>query len=260
MNNYRKTCTIDDLRNNYPVLSAQVPHASRSEKYTMVPTIEIVSELMGKGFVPVQVGQQRVRKEHRQGFQKHMVRMTDPHIVTGEEAMDILIYNSHDGTTGYKVMGGIYRFVCANGLVLGDTVASISLRHMGCTPDDVVDASFRVINQAELVIGDMNEMKNILLSPEQRNVFAITASEMLYDENVRPKPEELLMVPRHEDVRPTLWNTYNTVQENWSKGRTMYRDKKGNWRKNRAPAAVDKDIRLNQALHSLAMRMAELVK
>ena len=41
------------------------------------------------------------------------------------EANEIILLNSHDGTSSYQMLAGMFRFVCSNGLVCGDTVADV---------------------------------------------------------------------------------------------------------------------------------------
>ncbi len=45
--------------------------------------------------------------------------------INGAEANEIILLNSHDGTSGYQMLAGQFRFVCSNGLVCGDTVADV---------------------------------------------------------------------------------------------------------------------------------------
>lgn len=258
--NSRKVYTIDELASRYPVLSSVAPHESRSERYKLVPTLSIIDEMMQHGWNPVQVSAAGVRAEHRRGFQKHMVRLTNPNLHMGEEQMDVILLNSHDGTTSYKVMAGVFRFVCSNGLVVGDQLSSINIRHNGFEAQDIIDASFTVVDMAGEVAGSMQEMKAIEMSPEEQHLFASTAATVLYEDNVRPASGQLLTANRYADNGNSLWKTYNNVQENWSKGRTSYRNADGKWRKNRAPASVDKDTKLNAALWNMAQEMMKLKK
>nr|UVN18177.1 hypothetical protein pPsy0462b_00032 [Pseudomonas syringae] len=39
--------------------------------------------------------------------------------ILDQEANEIILLNSHDGSSSYQMIGGKFRFVCANGLVLG---------------------------------------------------------------------------------------------------------------------------------------------
>lgn len=255
----REVLTLDDLR-EYPTLCTVAPHESRSERYSVVPTIEIVDELMCKGWYPVQVGQSRTRQEDRKGFQKHMVRLTNPNLHMGDEMMDLLLYNSHDGSSSYQVRAGVYRFVCSNGMVVGQDLCGINVKHVGFDPSQIIDASFRVVDSAKAVAASIGDLKSISISKQEAAAYERAASELLFTPEAKPIPGDLTYAARREDRTGSLWSTFNAVQENWAKGRTRYRTAEGNLRKHRTPASVDKNIKLNQALWTLTEEMAKLKK
>ena len=78
--------------------------------------------LRQEGFEPFMVCQTRVRHEGRRDFTKHMLRLRHASQINGREANEIILLNSHDGTSSYQMLAGMFRFVCSNGLVCGDTV------------------------------------------------------------------------------------------------------------------------------------------
>jgi len=252
----RPEIALDRIAMN-PAFTAVAPHASRSEKYQMIPTIEVVEEMVNKGFKPVDVQVSGVRDVARRGYQKHMVRFRNPNLTTGEEELDVVLINSHDGTTAYKVMAGIYRLVCSNGLMVGTDICGFSVKHMGFNPQDVIDASFKVVDQAEGIMAHVAEFKAIELAPEERLALGTAAGQLLYPDNTRPDARQLTYSHRNVD-QDHLWGAYNAIQENWSKGRTNYRGGNGRYRKNRAPKAIDKQTGLNAALWTLTQRMADI--
>lgn len=255
----RRIITMDELR-EMEAFTAVAPHHSRTEKYQQIPTIEVVDALIQNGWVPVQAQQGDTRKEDRQGFQKHMIRMTNPNLHMGDEMVDLVLLNSHDGSSSYQVRAGVYRLVCANGMVVGTDLCGMNVRHMGFEPQDVIDASFEVVDSAERIAGSIADLKAIELSPQERYAYGTAASELLYSEKVRPEAAEMVKNPiRRADNNGTLWGTFNAVQENWTRGRTRYRRKKDNRLvKNRAPRSVEGNVKLNQALWTLTEKMAEL--
>ena len=71
-----KGTALDDsaLRTQAPSIFALGPMAGVSDRYTFVPTARIVDGLREQNWMPVEVEEQRIRKEARRGFQKHMLR------------------------------------------------------------------------------------------------------------------------------------------------------------------------------------------
>ena len=75
------------------------------------------------------VTQTRVRHDDRRDYTKHMIRLRHASQINGREANEIILLNSHDGTSSYQMLAGMFRFVCSNGLVCGDTVADVRVPH-----------------------------------------------------------------------------------------------------------------------------------
>ena len=60
--------TDDELRLHVPSIFSEDKHESRSDRYTWIPTINLLDRLRGEGFEPFFACQQRVRDEGRTGL------------------------------------------------------------------------------------------------------------------------------------------------------------------------------------------------
>src|SRR3954469_3138824 len=110
----------DLMRQAAPSIFAQGKHASRSERYTYIPTIEVLRGLRKEGFEPFMVAQSKSRIEGKTDFTKHMIRMRHAgQAQVRPEANEIILSNSHDGASSYQMLAGVFRFVCCNGWVAG---------------------------------------------------------------------------------------------------------------------------------------------
>lgn len=89
----------DQIRTVAPSIFADTPHESRSERYSYIPTAAVLTELRREGFQPFMVCQTRVRHEDRRDYTKHMLRLRHASQINGAEANEIILLNSHDGTT-----------------------------------------------------------------------------------------------------------------------------------------------------------------
>lgn len=87
-------------------------HESRSERHTYIPTIDVLRSLRNEGFRPFMVRQTRVRHDDRREYTKDMLRLRHADQITGDEANEIVLLNSHDGTSSYQRLAGVLRFVC----------------------------------------------------------------------------------------------------------------------------------------------------
>ena len=65
----------DQMRQAAPSIFATAKHVSRSDRYTYIPTIEVLRGLKKEGFEPFMVAQSKSRIEGKTEFTKHMIRM-----------------------------------------------------------------------------------------------------------------------------------------------------------------------------------------
>ena len=65
----------DQMRAAAPSIFAEGKHVSRSERYTYIPTIDVLRGLRKEGFEPFMVAQGKSRIEGKSEFTKHLIRM-----------------------------------------------------------------------------------------------------------------------------------------------------------------------------------------
>lgn len=252
--------TDEQIARFAPSVFADAAHASRSRRYTYIPTIEVVNGLRREGFQPFMACQARTRTEGKEDFTKHLLRFRHAEQINGAEANEIILVNSHDGSSSYQMLAGCFRFVCHNGLICGETVEDFRVRHSGDVVGNVIEGAFRVLDEFELVDQSKGTMQQIALSPEQQQAFSRAALQLKYDpEENRPiEPEQLNAARRFEDRGPDLWRTFNRVQENLIRGGLSGRNANGRRTTTREVRGVSENVRLNRALWSLAEEMARL--
>ena len=107
--------TNNELIQVVPSVFSEEKHSSRSERYTCIPTITLLDKLRDEGFQPFFACQSRVRNEDKRGHTKHMVRLRREGVNKGKEVPEIILLNSHDGSSSYQMIPGMFRFVCTNG-------------------------------------------------------------------------------------------------------------------------------------------------
>ena len=127
----RTLLSEDQLRSVAPSIFAEAAHDSRSERYTYISTSTVLTGLQKEGSQPFMVAQTRMRNEGKRDFTKQMIRLRHPSQINDTEANEVILLNSHDGTSSYQMVAGLLRFVCMNGLVCGETVTDARVRHKG---------------------------------------------------------------------------------------------------------------------------------
>lgn len=266
----RSECPLgeDQMRAVAPSVFAEGKHASRSERYAYIPTIEILRGLHKEGFEPFMVAQGGSRVEGKTEFTKHMIRMRHAgQLQQGRsEANEIILINSHDGGSSYQMLAGVFRFVCCNGLVVGDVIEDIRIPHKGQIQHEVIEGAFRVLEDFEAVDAATQGMKGLMLQPEEQQAFARAALALRYGEQAAgstgpaaPITAQQLMQPRRlEDQGDSLWLSFQRAQENLMRGGQPGRSAQGRRIQTRAVGSIDRGVQLNRALWVLAEEMRKL--
>lgn len=259
---FRSTTPLsnDQIARYAPSVLAQEAHESRGERYTFIPTIEVLDGLRREGFQPFEVRQTRVRDQSKREHTKHLVRLRHESSITSlEEVPEIILLNSHDGSSSYQLLSGFFRFVCSNGLIAGDVCNDIRVRHSGNVVDDVIEGAVRVLDNVEEIAGRIDTYKSITLAPQEAVVFANAALSLRWDEDKAPvQADQVLRTRRFADNKSDLWTTFNRVQENLLKGGLAGRSTTGRRSTTRAVGGVNENVKLNRALWSLADGLAQL--
>ncbi|MGU1970710.1 DUF932 domain-containing protein [Pseudomonas aeruginosa] len=245
-----------------PSIFAEAPHESRSQRYAYIPTATVLTELRKEGFQPFMVTQTRTRHEDRRDYTKHMIRLRHASQINARgEANEIILLNSHDGTSSYQMLAGMFRFVCSNGLVCGDTVADVRVPHKGDVAGQVIEGAYQVLHGFDRALESRESMQAITLDEGEAEVFARAALSLKYDDPDKPAPiteSQILMPRRFDDRRPDLWSVFNRTQENLTKGGLHGRSANGRRQQTRPVQGIDSDIRLNRALWLLADGLRQL--
>jgi hypothetical protein len=259
----------DQMRASAPSIFAEGKHASRSERYTYIPTIEVLRSLRKEGFEPFMVAQGQSRTEGRAEYTKHMIRMRHAGQAQSKpEANEIILINSHDGATSYQMLAGVFRFVCCNGLVVGDVVEDIRIPHKGNIQGEVIEGALRVLDEFEVVSEHTEAMKALQLAPAEEMAFATAALALRFGEQTveqtgghQPAPvtaQQLTDARRSADVGNSLWNTLQRVQENVIRGGLAGRSAQGRKLQTRPVASIDRGVSLNRGLWTLAEEMRKI--
>jgi hypothetical protein len=268
-----------------PSIFATEPYHAVSDRYSFIPTSEIVNRLITEGWVPTQARESRTTIEDKRGFTKHLVRFArhDQPMIVGNTTPQIVLTNDHAGGGAYLMDAGLFRLVCGNGMTVSmGSFESLRVRHTGDIVGQVIEASYRIINDVPKIAETVENWQQLPVSTEQARAFAAAAIELKYPvkeevigetedgrviakrTNTSPiEPSQLLYPRRFQDSTRTaganLWQTFNVVQENLVKGGVRGRSASGRRMSTREVTSVTEDVRLNKALWTLAESMANLL-
>ncbi|MDO1969615.1 DUF932 domain-containing protein, partial [Escherichia coli] len=80
----------------------------------------------------------------------------------------------------YQMLAGMFRFVCSNGLVCGDTVADVRVPHKGDVAGLVIEGAYEVLSGFDRVQESRDSMRAITLNDGESEVFARAALALKY--------------------------------------------------------------------------------
>ena len=93
---------------------------------------------------------------------------------------EIVMVNSHDGSSSYQLRAGIYRLGCSNGMIVGDEIFCRRVRHQGDVINSV-QAANDLIEIVPISVTKAMEWQDIKLNHDQLVVFAQTAMSLKWD-------------------------------------------------------------------------------
>jgi hypothetical protein len=229
-----------------------------SNRYNFISTRSLVDTLAEVGYTPALIKVQNVRKQERQGFQKHIIRFQHrdfPARVGGDSVPQLILKNSHDGLSSTELSLGLYRLLCSNGLATGKSISRERVTHRAGTIEQVAAAALRLANHVPLLGEQVREFQSRILTDAEVKEFSTQALSLRYNIPGEDAPHQdrvehetrlwfLNRRRRYEDQGTDLWSVFNRVQENLIKGRP-----RSGIRVLKAP---DRDLEVNRGLWDLA--------
>lgn len=271
----RHELSIEQLQRRAPSAFATHPWADVSSRYTFIPTVDVIEGMRSAGFIPVDAQQSRSRIAGKSDFTKHLIRFQpldqlNQQAVVGDSVIETILINAHDRTSRYKLMLGLFRFVCTNGLVVGSMFDSFSVRHTGDIIRDVIKSTRQILRRAVKLNETVARWQDIQMAADMQMAFAQRAHALRFplspegQPSTAVTPEMLLRPRRSEDEGNSLWLTYNRIQENTIQGystravRNLAHNFDRSVRGARAVRGIDQSINLNKALWDLAAEYANV--
>jgi hypothetical protein len=253
--------TDEQIRAVAPSVFAESANPNTTtDRYAFLSTATQLSALRNAGWRVAEVAESRATKD-RAGFQKHQLRLRHPGLQPfnrGEAVPEALLRNSHDGSCAGTLLLAAFRFVCSNGVIVADsTFGAVRFRHTGQSlVESVLEQSEQLVNRLPQVQSTLDEWGARILTPAEQLELAVRAWQLRWDaDSTAPvRPASLLARRRYEDAQPTLWHTFNTVQENLLQGGAYdgSRSATGRRQRSRALTGVDAQRLVNTRLWELA--------
>ena len=261
----RDSLTMDELKMICPeIATPEINPALRqklgiTDRYVHVPTEKVIEDVMKLGWTPINAYRVNSRKK-RSGTGRHMVKFVNYDFMEEgkTEYPELLLTNSHDGTTAFKLDVGIFRLVCSNGMVVkSQDFGSMKVRHYGYDFETIKGAVNELVEQIPDYLKQVDDMKEQKLEHEQQLEFARQAAMLRFTNTTEEAiekivdMEDILESTRKEDDGDGLWEVFNRIQEKIVNGKFDYALGKKE-RKARPVKGFKSQVKLNQGLWELA--------
>lgn len=225
------------LAKHYPAVMADRP-IGMSDEYQFMPSHKIAEVLIDRfNLGLVSVGQQFSRSRDPRG-QEHFMRFRLPTSMAltnvGDSRPELVIMNSHNGRSTLRAYAGVFRLICANGMVVAEkNFGGITLRHFG--HENTFDAFSKVLDQMgqnfQTLDSRMGLMEAQMLTPHEQNQLA-RAMMKARGTPSWVEPEMILKGRRDVELtdeagRRSLWKTYNVLQESLAEARDVQLERAG---------------------------------
>jgi len=218
--------SIETLQEVAPSVFATSPSPKMSDKYTFVPTIEVIENFDREGwkvYSAKQVG--------KGNYAQHELRLRNGELPqVGDSLIEAVIRNSHNGISSFSVSSGLHRLVCSNGLTVPTSVAdAISVRHMNFDLGMVREITDQFAERLPVIQRSVGKMETTFLSEGQLVDFVNKSAMIRWEKGSIPKfkLEDFLRPERDGDVGNSVWKTFNVIQEKFVRGGMKYNSKKG---------------------------------
>jgi hypothetical protein len=257
------TLSLEDLRHRTPAVFADSASERTRPTYRFINTHAVLQALFDAGFQVANARQTRTRHGTDPIHARHMIRLRPMReILTLDSCIpEVCLINAHDGTSAYQLLAGLYRPLCRNGLIcrMGD-FAMIRIPHRANVLADVVAGARELTLQFDRIGALVHAMAARMLSEAEQMAFATRALEIRWaDPTTRPRllPARLLEARQTADATPSLWHTFNTVQQATLAGGVVYQSAKARLVRTRRIVSIREDVRVNCALWQAAVQVLE---
>ena len=253
MLDFNTPATTSDLVTRLDLLP-EAPSPELSDRYMFIDTRRVVNDMRDLGFEVAAFRRPKFRT--REGaFGLHEVDFRRPQDLAKHdgEAPRVVFLNSYDGSRRAQIVSGLIRFICSNGLILGDIQENQKFLHLGDYEEQLLEQIKASGENAQRAFAGIDRFKQTIITDRQATQLAEAAKVLRFgDEPGLDVDAATLIQPRRrEDTRKDLWTRWNVLQENLLKGGIPGRDTLGNIRTTRPLAQIQKSNDLNRSLWSL---------
>ena len=267
--------TNERIQQLAPAVFSDTKAHGLSDRYASLNTAQLLPVLADFGYFPMQAAQKKSRKGEAQ-HSSHMLSFAKTYHtqdIIGDVRPEIILYNSHDGSSSVRLFAGCFRFICSNGIVAGDGFQS-RMYHNAKAINGFEDMLASTVDSLPLLMERIEKLRSTKLMYSDAVEMArkgVQTRWKMFDETIEDIPfgsyatektvRDALVVQRNEDDYMDAFTVFNRIQEAVVRGNAFVRSLtkantssvyKGMMRKARPISSVSEGIRVNSELWAIA--------
>lgn len=237
-------------------------HSPRlSDKYVHVKTSDVLTIFQDHGWTVNSA--QSANKGKTPQHSRHMLRLRHKDYLEGFRAdgiiPELVVLNSHNGSWALRMMLGMFRMVCTNGMVAGSVWEGVTMKHyrLKDVEQKILSATQSMGETVQVLGNTIETWDKIELSVPQQTEFAKKAREIRWGAATPVEEHQLLEARRDADKGASLWKVFNRVQENLTQGGFSGRSASNHSMQIRGIKNVKRDFTYNKRLWELADNLSK---
>lgn len=227
-----------------------------SDKYTFVPTTEVIKNLSEDNWNPNYANQ--INSRTNRNYAKHLVRFTN-NVSFGNIQPEISLINGHDGTTSFRLIGGFKDNDSNNSIIIqNETIPNLTVRHIHYKKDEFLNASKELSNKLFEMSTVVKEMKNTEITPNEQIQFANDAIHIIWKHRVvNASPIDFLGNLKNNMKNRNLWDVYMKILTISLEGGILYRTRTNRRYTSRKIKNMYRQLYINSKLWEIAYNLFE---
>jgi hypothetical protein len=231
------------------------PAPTVSPNYVFLSTAQAHEVLAEFGFF-----ESKYKQGKGTGYQKHLSIFERETDADEDGRFNLMLLNSHNGTSSLRLEAGYFRILCENQLVHGKV--GVRVPHRGQALDRFAEAIPLVLAQMEQFKETKALLRDKVMDDDARFELADYALQIrgintdgLDELSALRNQQNILTSRRTADRGPSAWHRFNVVQENIIKGGVrLYQGE--NYRMLRPITAAERLLDINHRLTEKAVKLA----
>jgi hypothetical protein len=254
------------------------PFSTLKPSYGFVSTDNLIESFGQTGWYVAEEKVAKVRKIEKQGFQRHIIRLhhddykTIPGLSEANTTRpELIVLNSHDGSSRLRILLGMLRMVCLNGIIAGTSLREFGTTHSGDLTKKLTGGIEYMTSGVPDMIGQVQVLQNARFTQAalEQLVKSVVDERLKTVDPIKVNYGTALAVTRNQDAADDAFTVFNRLQERLMRGGIEYTynkkilDSTGNvvdvvesTRVTRRLNSIPQAVKLNRMAYDMAVQLA----